>query len=263
MPIKTPSIVKLLLPLTAVASLGATSCKSDDDKKTETKPEAAAVATATTPTAETKPEVKEWNSRRLKELTEPSEEKFGTLAEGVGIAVGQPAPNASVTDDEGKSLELQSLWEEGSVLLVFYRGGWCPYCNSQMRDLTTFAPEFTKRGITPVAISVDSIDETVKTQKTYDIPFPILSDPDLAAHNAWNVTIKVGDEEFEKLKSHGIDVEKASGKEHRTIGIPSMFLIDKTGTVLWAHGDPSYKIRPRAEHILRVLDAGPRLTTKQ
>ncbi len=265
MHIKSTAIVKLALPLLATATLCAGACKSDPDATNDAPKTPLTAAKDSMPTNPANAQVptKEWNQRRIKEFADTSDEKLGTLADGIGIAVGQPAPSATVANADGKSVELSTLWQDGSVLLVFYRGGWCPYCNSQMRDLTMAAPEFAKRGITPAAISVDTLDETDLTKKTYEIPFPLLSDPELVAHNAWNVTYKVDDAEFERLKSIGIDVGKASGKEHRTIGIPSMFLVDKTGTVLWAHGDPAYKVRPRASHLLRVLDANPDLTLQR
>lgn len=124
---------------------------------------------------------------RRRAYANPPDSNVGTLPPGSGVAVGQQAPDAAVRDAEGREVRLRELVTTGPVLLVFYRGGWCPYCNSQIHELTAAYPEYKKRGVTPVAISVDRVEESAKTQATYTIPFPVLSDSDLAAHRAYRV----------------------------------------------------------------------------
>ncbi len=185
--------------------------------------------------------------------TEPA--TLGALPEGVGIAPGQPAPDAAVERADGAPVTLAELYATGPVLLVFYRGGWCPYCNYQVHELATAWPEFQSRGVTPVMISVDRMEEAAKTQASWEIPFPVLSDPDLAAHTAWRVIHHADDAEVRKLAMFGIDVEASSGRAHHDFAIPSMFLVDKGGVVRWAHADPDYKVRPTVEQILSAMDA--------
>ena len=192
---------------------------------------------------------------RQKATTATDEVRLGTLPDGVGISVGQPAPGASVFDIEGNPVVLGELVAQGPTLLVFYRGGWCPYCNHQMHELTQAWDGFQDRSITPIAISVDRADESAKTQASWEIPFPVLSDPDLEAHTAWKVLNQVDEETYAKLIGYGHDLEAASGRDHHTIAVPSMFLIDAGGTVRWAHADPSYKVRPTPEQIFEVVDA--------
>ncbi len=191
---------------------------------------------------------------RQKATTATDEAQLGTLPEGVGVAVGQAAPDATVSDAEGRPVALADLMAEGPTLLVFYRGGWCPYCNHQMHELTQAWDGFQARGITPVAISVDRADESAKTRASWEIPFPVLSDPDLVAHTAWNVLNHVDDETYQWLTGLGHDLEEASGRDHHTIGVPSMFLVDADGTVRWAHADPAYKVRPTPEQVFAIVD---------
>lgn len=184
----------------------------------------------------------------------PSDAEIGTLPSEIGIAVGQPMPNATLSDSTGKQVNLSDLTARGPAVVIFYRGGWCPFCNTQIRDLTEAFPEFQKRGATLVAISVDRQEESTKTSAKYEIPFLILSDPSLTAHRAFNVVYQVGDEEFAKLKGFGLDIEAASGQTHHSIAIPSVFIVDKIGTVQWAHANPDYKTRPSTQQILSALD---------
>jgi peroxiredoxin len=202
-------------------------------------------------TSEKKPMMKEAEATRDSDL--------GKLAPGIGIAVGSQAPGFSLSDGDGKTVSLAELTKNGPVLVIFYRGGWCPYCNFEIHELTEAYPEFQRRGVTPVAISVDKPDESAKTMATYSIPFPVLSDPELTAHTAYHVIHAADEAEAAKLKGFGIDLEASSGKTHHSFAVPSLFLVDKTGKVRWAHGDPEYKVRPRTKQILAAIDALGRL----
>jgi peroxiredoxin len=184
----------------------------------------------------------------------PSPAEVGTLAEGLGIAVGERAPDSEVHDSAGRPVRLQELWRSGPILLVFYRGGWCPFCNRQIHDLATASAEYQQRGVRPVAVSVDRMDQAAKTRATYSIGFPVLSDPDLTAHRAYRVVHHVEEAEYARLQGYGIDLEKASDRMHHAIAVPSIFLIDAKGIVRWAHANPDYKVRPSTSQILAAID---------
>jgi peroxiredoxin len=244
MPSKAP-----IGPLALLTAVLATSCTDPSPKKptpTASAAPSAAPAASTSATA-MKP--------RMKEIAAPPEARVGTLPPDIGVAVGQPAPDASLHDSGGAGVRLADLFSKGAVLLVFYRGGWCPFCNFQIHELTEAYPEYQKRGVTPVAISVDKQEEGAKTRATYTIPFPVLSDPDLVAHKAYRVLHHADDAEVQRLKGFGIDLEKSSGRDHHTFAVPALFLVDKTGKVRWAHADVDYKTRPRTKQILAAIDA--------
>jgi peroxiredoxin len=188
-------------------------------------------------------------------LQHPEATALGALPDGVGLAVGQTAPDAALTDSEGAPVSLRDLIAKGPVMLIFYRGGWCPFCNTQIHALTEAYPEFERRGVTPVAVSVDSIDEGAKSRAAFKIPFPVLSDSALGAHRAFNVLNVIADEELARLKSFGIDLEASSKQTHHTIAIPSVFVIDKLGVIRWAHAETDYKKRPSVEQLLSAIDA--------
>jgi peroxiredoxin len=192
------------------------------------------------------------------ETTAPAADKIGTLAPGTGVPVGQKVPDGRVLNLGGKPVTLSSLYAKGPILLVFYRGGWCPYCNFQIRELTTAFTEYQKRGVTPVAVSVEKPDEEARTKATYSVPFPILSDRDLALIEPFHVVHKVEGKELEMMSKYGVDLEAASGRTHHVIAIPALFLIDRSGIVRWAHSDPTYTVRPTTAQILAAIDAARR-----
>ena len=192
------------------------------------------------------------------ETTAPAADKIGTLADGTGIPVGQKVPDGRVLDLDGEPVTLSSLYAKGPILLVFYRGGWCPYCNFQIRELTTTFAEYRKRGVTPVAVSVEKPDEEARTKATWSVPFPILSDRDLALIEPFHVVHKVEGKELEMMGKYGVDLEAASGRTHNVIAVPALFLVDRSGIVRWAHSDPSFKVRPTTAQVLSAIDAAQR-----
>jgi peroxiredoxin len=198
---------------------------------------------------------------RMKDYADPPADRLGALAPGTGIPVGQKVPDVHARDLDGKDVSLSSLYGKGPILLAFYRGGWCPYCSSENHALATAYPEYQKRGVTPVTVSVDTPDAEAKTKATYAIPFPVLSDSDARMIEAFHVVNKVDDATLAKMKGFGVDLESYSGKTHHEIAIPSLFLIDRTGIVRWAHSDPDFKVRPSTAQILGAID-GAKLAGK-
>lgn len=191
----------------------------------------------------------------MKDYMDPPADRVGVLAPGTGIPVGQKVPDIHARDLDGEDVSLSSLYSKGPILLAFYRGGWCPYCSSENHALAAAYPEYRRRGVTPVTVSVDTPDAEAKTKATYAIPFPVLSDSDAAMIEAFHVVNKVDADLLAKMKGFGVDLERSSGKTHHEIAIPSLFLIDRTGVVRWAHSDPDFKVRPSTAQILAAIDA--------
>ena len=179
---------------------------------------------------------------------------LGPLPEGVGIPVGDEASSFTLTSNEGEEVTLSELLEEQTIMLVFYRGGWCPFCNFQIRELTEAYDQFAERGVLPVAISVDQPDQSSRTAAAYEIPFPVLSDPDLEAHRTFQVINELDDDEIARLAKMGMDIPAHSGRDHNTVAIPGVFIIDGDSIVRWAFADQDYRVRPSIEQLLAAID---------
>jgi peroxiredoxin len=187
-------------------------------------------------------------------LAETPDGKLGTAPDGLGVPVGSPAPNVTLDSVSGGQQSLGALYTKGPTYIVFYRGGWCPFCNLQIHELSKSAPEFQKRGIQLVAISVDKPTEEAKTQAKHGTPFAILSDPKLKALQAFHVVHMAGEEEQKALAGFGIDVTAYSGENHKSFSVPSIFLVDKKGIVRFEHVDEDFKTRPSVAQMLSVAD---------
>jgi peroxiredoxin len=185
-------------------------------------------------------------------LGETPASKLGSVQNGLGLKLGAKAPDATLNDVTGKTQKLSALYSEGPTFVVFYRGGWCPFCNLQLQGLTAAKADFEAKGLKVVAISVDKPDEEAKTKAKHGVSFPMLSDSDLTAHKAFNVVHVPPEAEQKALAGYGINLENSSGKTHHSFAVPAIFLIDKSGTVKWMHIDEEYKTRPSAKQMIEV-----------
>jgi peroxiredoxin len=239
----------IVVPAIVIALVAGCSKPPNDSARAAT---SAAPSAAPTPSMVPPPSAAAAPPRR--EYSAPAPERLGVLAPGTGIPVGQKVPDLSARNLDGAQVTLSSLYAKGPILLAFYRGGWCHYCNSEIHALTVAYPEYRKRGVMPVAVSVDKPEALAKMRATNSILFPVLSDSDAAMIEAFHVVRNVGDDELAKMKGFGVDLESYSGKMHHKIAIPALFLIDRTGVVRWAHSDPDFKVRPSTAQILSAID---------
>jgi peroxiredoxin len=186
-------------------------------------------------------------------LAQTPAERLGSAPAGFGPELGAPAPDATLPDVSGKMQSLHTLYARGPTLLVFYRGGWCPFCNLQLRELVRAKPEFDRRGVQIVAISVDRPSEEAKTEARHGVAFPMLSDPSLAAHRSYRV-IHVPGEKERKFLAGLVDLASYSGESHGNFATPASILVDRSGVVRFVHVDEDFKTRPSAEQLLAVVD---------
>jgi peroxiredoxin len=170
--------------------------------------------------------------------------QVGSAPPSVGLALGATAPDAELVESGGSKWKLLTGAKHGAVLVIFYKGGWCPSCNMQMHDFSLHYKDYAKRGVSLVGVSVDKPDHATATRTEYSLPFPVLSDPDLVAHKAYKVTEHVSGFGAFMLARMGADLSARSGKDHHDVAIPSLFLIDQKHIVRFRHADPDYSTRP-------------------
>jgi peroxiredoxin len=193
------------------------------------------------------------------ELKATAEDRLGTSPAGFGLKVGDRAPTAALLDVTGATVKLATLYAKGPTFVIFYRGGWCPFCNAQLHSLSEAKAEFDKRGVQLVAISVDKPSEEAKTQALHGVAFPMLSDPKLVVQTAFKIVHKTGEEEQKALAGYGIDLASYSGENHKNFATPAIFFIDKRGVIRFVHVDEDYQTRPSTAQMLAIAD---RLTKK-
>ncbi len=171
-----------------------------------------------------------------------------------GLKVGEKAPDFALKDPYGKTIRLSDQLKKGPVVLVFYRGAWCPYCNLQLHTLKDTLPEITRYGATLVAVTPQMPDKSLGQIEKDGFPFEILSDLDDRVVKSYNLYWEVSDKLDNAYKhSFGLDITAFNGPGRRGLPVPGTFIIDRDGTIRAAYADTDYKKRMEPADILAAL----------
>jgi len=182
------------------------------------------------------------------------DKKIGTREDGLGVENGHKVADIVLAEHYGGSISLTDLWAGHPLIVIFYRGGWCPFCNAQIKEMADNSERFEEIGVLPVFISVDTPDAVSLTNQTYQIPFPVLSDTNLKAHTEFNVINKISDELQERAASRGLDFSEWSGSDHGVIAHASSFLVDTNGVVQWSTVVKDYRSRPSIDQLIAAIE---------
>jgi peroxiredoxin len=157
---------------------------------------------------------------------------------------------APLQNAKGESVSLAEATKGKTSVVVFYRGGWCPYCNTHLAELAKIQPELTAKGVQIIAISPDSSETVAKQTMEKPLPYTVLSDSKHSAAKAMGVAFAVDAETQGKLKGYGIDLVKASGNSEQILPVPAVFVVNPEGRIAFAHANPDYTKRLSGEEIL-------------
>ena len=170
-----------------------------------------------------------------------------------GIKVGEKAPDFVLNNALGKAVSLKDKLKQGPVILVFYRGAWCPFCNMHLHVLQDSLPEFKKYGAQLITITPQTPDKSVEQFKEKGYPFEVLSDLDSKVMKAYKLYFELPAELVEFYKNHGLDIEAFNGKGRNVLPVPGSFVIDTTGIVRAMFADTDYKKRMEPSAIIDAL----------
>lgn len=166
------------------------------------------------------------------------------------LKVGDKVPNVTVLTVEGKKIELSKALGDGPSVVVFYRGGWCPYCNRHLADLRTIDRQLGELGYNILAIAPDRPAKMKAQKQEHDYGYRLLADPEARAIRAFGLAFHVDEPTHEKLLGYGIDLAEHSGRDHRILPVPAAYLIDDEGVIRWAHWDANYRERVKPAELL-------------
>jgi peroxiredoxin len=163
------------------------------------------------------------------------------------LSVGARAPIFAARTTEGALRTFQPDSYKKPTVVLFYRGGWCPYCNAQLSDLHIVEPKLRKSGFEVVFLSSDRPELLYSSLKAADIHYTLLSDSHLEAAKSFHVAYHVDDATVAKLREYGEDLEATTGTKEHELPVPSVFIIDTSGTIRFVYSNPDYKIRLSAD----------------
>jgi len=168
------------------------------------------------------------------------------------ISADNAAPSASMRTADGATVTMTSVYQQKPTVLVFYRGGWCPFCNKHLEEVGRNADALRDMGFQIIGISPDKPSELAKTVDKTHVDYTLLSDADAELIKAFGLAFEVDQPTRTKYKGYGIDLEAASGYEHHALPVPAVYLIDTDGQIQFAHWDADYKSRLSGEAIIEA-----------
>ena len=180
----------------------------------------------------------------------------GSLAKALpnpGLQLGETAPDFMLPDPSGQNVSLASLLKQGPVVLVFYRGAWCPFCNMHLHVLNESLPEFRRHGAQLVAITPQQPDKSAGQFKKDGYPFLVLSDLDSSVMQAYRLYYELDPELVKVYKKLGLNVEDFNGPGRNVLPVPGTFVLDQNGVVRARHADTDYTQRMEPTEIVKIL----------
>ena len=176
------------------------------------------------------------------------------------LSVGARAPIFSARTAEGALRTFAPDSYKKPTVVLFYRGGWCPYCNAQLSDLHLVEPKLRESGFEIVFLSTDRPELLYSSLKATDIHYTLLSDSQLEAAKAFHVAYHVDDATLAKMREYGVDLEATTGTKQHELPVPSVFIIDTSGIIRFVYSNPNYTIRLGADALWEA--ARPLATVK-
>jgi peroxiredoxin len=167
---------------------------------------------------------------------------------------GDLAPQFTLLDPDGKQVSSRELLARGPLVISFYRGVWCPYCNLELQALQEALPEIAGRGASLVAISPQTAANSRKSQRDNKLGFPILSDVRSEVANAFGIRFALPDYLVETYKTFKNDLPAFNNDPSWVLPMPARYVIGTDGIVAYSEVNPDYTQRPDPGELLPVLD---------
>ncbi|HEX9511421.1 MAG TPA: peroxiredoxin-like family protein [Puia sp.] len=166
-----------------------------------------------------------------------------------GLEVNSMAPDFKAADQHGKSISLKTQLKKGPVVLVFYRGQWCPYCNKELKALEDSMTQLTAKGASIIAVSPEKQENISKTIEKTKADYPILHDEGLRIMKSYEVAYTVEGAMLENYKKYGIDFTAANGDNGAHLPVPAVYVISREGKIVYRYFEPDYRKRPSVAEI--------------
>jgi peroxiredoxin len=168
------------------------------------------------------------------------------------LLVSSEIPDVELKNIDNETVRLKELVSQQPSILVFYRGGWCPYCNRQLSDLNAIEEQLYEIGYQLLAISPDKPEKLKATLDKNELGYTLLSDSPMNVSKAFGIAFKVDQETVDRYKSIGLDLEGDSGYDHHLLPVPAVYIVNTDGIVKFNYVNPDYKERINGEVLLKA-----------
>jgi peroxiredoxin len=196
------------------------------------------------------PDSDEGRALRLRAIAE-----VRASGEAPGLALGAQIPDFVLPDAFGNMVRSQDLLKAGPLVISFYRGAWCPYCNVELRALERASDEIRARGGSVVAISGQRPDQALALTEKQSLSFPVLSDGDQTVIRAFRLRYAVPSELKAMFEARGQDIAAQNADGSWTLPISATFVTNEQGKIVLAHVDAEWRVRLDPDEIIQALGA--------
>lgn len=170
-----------------------------------------------------------------------------------GLKVGDAAPMFTAKDQNGKTVTLKQALKNGPVVILFYRGQWCPFCNKQLSHFSDSLQMLIEKGASVLAITPETEENVKKTVEKTRSSFSILEDKGMAIMKMYKVNFSVDENTITKYKGYGIHFDKANGSNGANLPVPATYIIGKDGIIKYVFFNTDYRQRASVYDILNNL----------
>jgi peroxiredoxin len=170
------------------------------------------------------------------------------------LKVGDHAPAIVLENAKGTAVDVGTLLKKGPVIVTFYRGGWCPYCNLELKAYQEILPQIVAAGASLVAISPEKPDDTVSTAEKNALVFEVLSDVGQKVGRAFGLVYEFSDELKSAYHGFNLDIPARNGTPGEwALPVSATYVIDRDGSIVYAYTDVDYRDRADPRDVLAVL----------
>jgi Peroxiredoxin len=172
-----------------------------------------------------------------------------------GLKTGDQAADFRLPDATGKEITLSDELKKGPVILSFYRGGWCPYCNLELRAYQRALPQIREAGAQLIAVSPQTPDASLSTKEKDELEFIVLSDQGGKTADRYHLVFKLPDYLIKLYKQSGIDLEARNGDDSWELPKPATFVVAESGKIVFAHVSSDYKERTDPAEVIKIVQS--------
>lgn len=169
------------------------------------------------------------------------------------VGVGEQFPTFSLPNPAGAAVGSEELLEQGHMVVCFYRGGWCPYCNLELRAYQELLGEIRELGANVIAISPQMPDESLMTAAKASLSFEVLSDMGNSLASHLGLVFKLTAPVVELYRSVGYDLDRINGNSSWILPVPATYVVRKDGIIVDAYVQPDYSIRKEPSEVIEIL----------
>ncbi len=193
-------------------------------------------------------------SAKQKEVMLESQKKLSLIDfESKTLAVGKKFPSISLLDHKGEYVDVKSASNSKKVVVVFYRGEWCPFCNAHLLHLQKSLPDLKASGAEVIAISPDKPEFALSVKSKNKLGMKVFSDPKNKLAKELGIVFELGEDLKSVYSDFGIDLKKSHGTDKWELPLAATFVLDENLTIKWRFLDIDYKKRADSEDIIEAL----------